>query len=303
MNREFNQIPVEEILFFDTEVARSQKTLDMASKEFELYQKKTRDRKTDELLSDEEVIQHYNTFAGLKMCYNQTIVASIGVIKKGVVYIKSFSGKEQDVIKGLYEQMGKYKYVAGFNIKNYDLPVTRSNSLRHKGLSELLPEPFNDSGKRPWNLPKVIDLMDIFSGTFWANPSLDEVCFHLNIKSPKGDIDGGQISEVYYSEGVERISEYCNQDVFATINLFNKLRGLEIIDTFVDADKNKEPETKLSKLKQIMVTGVINKETAKAIRALKLTKKEKPLALEIIKAVYGEKKKNPLPKEITKLLT
>ena len=55
MNLNFKKIPIEKTLFFDCETVRLNEELDPNSKEFELYQKKIRNRDTDELPSTEEI--------------------------------------------------------------------------------------------------------------------------------------------------------------------------------------------------------------------------------------------------------
>jgi predicted PolB exonuclease-like 3'-5' exonuclease len=290
MNKAFKLIDIEKVLFFDCEVVRNQSELDIDSKEFELFQKKTRDRATDEVLADEDVLAEYNRLAGLKMGYNKIVCISIGAVKKGKLYIKSITGEEKDVLDAFYEKLWEYDFVSGFNIVGYDLPMCQFNYLRH-GLPNI-PEAFNVSGKKPWDLKSIIELMDVVRGTHFANPSLDEVCFHLGVKSPKeGGIDGSQVSEVYYSEGVDRIAEYCNRDVMATVNVFRKLQGQEVFTEYVDLSNKEAKQEKVDVFTIINRAGDIPDEAKVELleKASSLTKKEKENLIELIKASLASK--------------
>ena len=48
----------------------------------------------------------------------------------------------------------------------------------------------------------------------------------MGVPSPKSDIDGSQVSEVYWVNGeLERIKEYCERDVAATANACISISG------------------------------------------------------------------------------
>jgi hypothetical protein len=53
----------------------------------------------------------------------------------------------------------------------------------------------------------------------------------MGIPSPKDDIDGSMIAQVYYQEkDLERIVKYCEKDVFATAQLFLRFKGEDLIN-------------------------------------------------------------------------
>jgi hypothetical protein len=52
----------------------------------------------------------------------------------------------------------------------------------------------------------------------------------LGIPSPKEDIDGSMVRDVYYEENdLERIVQYCEQDVITVAQVFLKLRNEELL--------------------------------------------------------------------------
>ena len=53
----------------------------------------------------------------------------------------------------------------------------------------------------------------------------------LNIPSPKEDIDGSMVRDVYYEEdNLDRIVTYCELDVVTTAQVFLKLRNEDLLE-------------------------------------------------------------------------
>ena len=242
MNQTIKKVNQESILFFDLEDVRRTKEIDVNSKEYELFKKKTRDRETDEYLSEEEVIEQYNKRAALKMCYTKIVSIGVGFIKGNEVHIKSLEGTEEEIIKQFCNIAKSFDYLCGSNIIAFDLPMIVNNGYRYFDVCEVLPDRYITSGKKQWNLDKILDLQEIFKGTHYVPSSLDEMCYHFNIPSPKTDMDGSMVSEEYWNNGVEKINEYVKLDVFACINLFRKMRFQEHYLDFIDKNKVSKPQ-------------------------------------------------------------
>jgi predicted PolB exonuclease-like 3'-5' exonuclease len=302
MNKTIKGLDIEKVLFFDIEVVRSQDKLDIDSKEFELFQKKMRNRDTDELPTDEQTIDLYNRKAGLRMCFNKIVCISCGAVRDGQLYIKSYTGTEEEIINAFYKKCMEFDYLAGYNVLYYDLPMIQINAIRYNGIEEI-PERFSTSGKKPWNMDRIVELMDVVKGTHFTNASLDEVCFHLNVPSSKeGGIDGSQVSDVYYKEGVERISAYCDRDVFATVNVFRKLVGEEMFADYVDINtiQGQDGLEETPVLKAILNRGkILAKEYKELERVAKeLDTKEIPNYKRIIQAALSKEEEDYGVKEI-----
>lgn len=302
MNKMIKSLNIERVLFFDIEVVRSQDKLDINSKEFELFQKKMRNRDTDELPTDEETIELYNRKAGLRMCFNKIVCISCGAVRDGQLYIKSYTGTEEEIINAFHKKCLEFDYVAGYNVLYYDLPMIQINAMRYNGVEEI-PERFSTSGKKPWNMDRIVELMDVVKGTHFTQPSLDEVCFHLNVPSSKeGGIDGSQVSDVYYKEGVDRVAAYCDRDVFATVNVFKKLRGEKMFDEYVDINtiQNQEKVEDTPILKAILNRGKILAKEYKELE--KVAKELDPSEISnykrIIQAALSKKEEDYGVKEI-----
>lgn len=270
MNQTIKKVNQERILFFDLETTRRSKELDVNSKEFELFQRKTRNVATDELLTEEEVVKEYSKRAALKMCYTQIVSIGVGFIKGEEVHIKALEGGEEELIKQICEISKNFEYLCGANILAYDLPILTNNGYKYFDVCEVLPDRFITSGKKVWNLDKVIDLQDIFKGTHYSPSSLDEVCYHFGIPSPKSDLDGSQVSDEYWNNGLERINKYVKQDVFAAINVFKRMRFENIFESFID--KNVKPR-ELTPMEKIVY--IKDEKTVDEVRVKLKTKKSK----------------------------
>lgn len=291
MNQTIKKINQERVLFFDIEDVRRSEELDINSREFNLFQKKTRNKDTDELLPDNEVVEEYKKRAALKMCYTKIITIGVGFIKDGEVHIKSIEGSEEEVIKQFCTIAQSFDYVAGSNIIAFDIPMLINNGYRYFDVCEILPDRFVTSGKKPWNLDRIIDLQEVFKGTHYSSSSLDEMCYHFNLPSPKADIDGSEVSEVYYSEGVERISKYVKQDVFACVNLFKKMRFEMPFVNFLDKNEAKQIESFVEDsplLIKLYNTKQFNDEVKTDLSGKKILKKDKPTVEKLVLAAYLE---------------
>jgi hypothetical protein len=292
MNSKFQKINIEDVLFFDAEVVRKNKELEIDSLEYQLYQKKTRNRETDEFLTDEELQEDYKKRAALKIGYNKIVTIGVGFVKNNTPYIKSIEGTEEEVIKIFCELTQQFKYVCGANILAYDLPMIINNGWKYFNVVQVLPDQFLTSGKKQWNLDMVIDLMETFKGTHYYNSSVEEICYHFDIPTPKDDISGAEVSETYYNEGIGRISTYVKKDVLANINIFLKMQGKDIYTEFVDRSDIQivDERTVLEKLYATnQLTDNLKKDIEKLTQKKKLTATDKKNLVKILLSVYQTK--------------
>lgn len=295
MNQTIKKVNQEKILFMDIEDVRRSKELDINSKEFELFRKKTRNRETDEYLSDEEVVLEYQKKAALKMCYTKIVTIGVGFIKDGEVHIKSLEGSEEEIIKQFCTIAQSFDFICGSNIIAFDIPMLINNGYRYFDVCEILPDRFITSGKKQWNLDKLLDLQEIFKGTHYYASSLDEMCHHFDLPSPKTDIDGSQVSDEYWNNGLDKISKYVKQDVFACINLFKKMRFEQPFEIFIDKNENVSVEPfveELPLLQRIFATKEITEKEKTELKSLisktKLAKKDKEIVLDLVRASMAD---------------
>lgn len=230
MNAQIIKLDLDKVLFFDAEMVSRNEELILDSMEYKLYSKKTRDRATDTPLSHEDLLHDYKEKAALKPAFNKIICISVGTILNGELVIKSFKGDEQDIVKNFYRIVKKYDYVCGYNVLGFDLPMIRIAALKtDPTILKGTKQDFNDSGKKPWELKQIVDLMDVVKGTYFYPMSMEEVCYLLEIPSSKdGGIDGSMVSKAYYDGKLDEIVSYCERDVVACVNILMALRGDKI---------------------------------------------------------------------------
>jgi hypothetical protein len=88
-----------------------------------------------------------------------------------------------------------------------------------------IPNALNLFGKKPWEIPHL-DTMELWKfGDYKSYTSLKLLTTILGIPSPKDDIDGSQVAEVYYKENdLQRIVTYCEKDTIAVAQIFLKYK-------------------------------------------------------------------------------
>lgn len=289
MNQTIKRVNQEKILFMDIEDVRRNKELDINSREYELYEKKTRNRDTDEYLPSEEVISQYKKKAALKMCYTKIVTIGVGFIKNEEVHIKALEGTEEEIIKQFCLIAQNFDYMCFSNGIAFDLPMVINNGYRYFDVCEFLPDRFITSGKKIWNLDKLLDLQEIFKGTHYIPSSLDEMCYHFDLPSPKQDLDGSMVSDEYWDNGVEKIVGYVKQDVFSCINLFKKMRFEQPFETFIDKTDIVVEEKPL--LEKLYTSGAFTKDIKEQVEEMikDATQEDKENIKKILLANYQQK--------------
>ena len=83
-----------------------------------------------------------------------------------------------------------------------------------------LPTILNIAGKKPWEVAHL-DTMELWKfGDYKNYTSLELLTAIFGIETPKEDIDGSMVAEVYYKENnLQRIVEYCQRDTLAVAQL------------------------------------------------------------------------------------
>jgi len=108
-----------------------------------------------------------------------------------------------------------------FNGRGYDGPILsiRSAQLGLRPSVNLLPYRY-DMGFH-------CDLMEVFNfqGAVRESYKLDYWCRRFDVESPKGGLDGSQVSRAYREGRLDEIGEYCVRDVRATAQLYTKVQS------------------------------------------------------------------------------
>lgn len=115
------------------------------------------------------------------------------------------------------------------NGKEFDFPYLCRRILIN-GLK--MPLILQLSGKKPWEI-NHIDTLELWKfGDHKHFTSLDLLAAIFELPTPKADLDGSKVREVYYQEkDLKRIARYCENDVITLAQVLLRFKGLPIIPT------------------------------------------------------------------------
>lgn len=186
---------------------------------------------------EEETVESVYNRAAIYAEFGKIVCISCGIIhgngdtKKLV--LKSFFGHDEKELLQQFSDMLRrwatdpHKYLCAHNGKEFDFPYLCRRLIIH-GL--FLPPILQISGKKPWEIAHL-DTMELWRfGDYKNFTSLNLLAHTLGIPTPKDDIDGSRVGEVYWKEhNLERIATYCQKDVATTAQIYLRLNGESLI--------------------------------------------------------------------------
>jgi len=223
-------INIENILFLDIETVPAFPEYNDLSDKF----KKLWDKKGERIRNnDDDTPETLYQRAGIYAEFGKIICISAGFLKDHKFRIKSFYGDDEiillnefaDLLNIYYNTEGKI--LCAHNGKEFDYPYI-SRRMLINGIK--IPEILNLQGKKPWEVAHL-DTMELWKfGDFKSYTSLELLTAVFEIPTPKDDIDGSQVSAVYWQEkDLERIVSYCQKDTLAVAQLYLKYLGNDLI--------------------------------------------------------------------------
>lgn len=227
------QFNLEKILFLDIETTSAVKSFDDLSDDF----KKHWEHKSKFIPKDDETPNETYSRAGIYAEFGKIVCISVGFIKieNGVkkLRLKSyFNHNEKDLLIDFFELLNKYfntqqHILCAHNGKEFDYPYIARRALVN-GLS--IPSILDMAGKKPWEVQHLDTLQLWKFGDYKHFTSLNLLTTIFNIPTPKDDIDGSMVNQVYWQENdLERIANYCQKDVVALTQLFLRFRNEPLI--------------------------------------------------------------------------
>ena len=228
-----DQIPLDKILFLDIETVPAFESFEELNENMQdMWAEKSAQRYRDSDKGPAELYRHAAIFAE----FGRVICISFGKFSGSKFYVNSFAGDDEGkILSDLAGLLGSDKnrgdLLCAHNGKEFDYPFL-SRRMLIKGVK--LPDVLNTPGKKPWEV-NHLDTLELWKfGDYKNYTSLKLLTNIFDIPTPKDDIDGSMIRDVYYEEkNLERIVTYCQKDVVAVARLFQRFRGDEIVG---DAD-------------------------------------------------------------------
>ncbi|MCW5518201.1 3'-5' exonuclease [Aureitalea sp. L0-47] len=228
-----NRINPEHILFLDIETVPQFEHYDQLDPlAQDLWEQKTQYQRKDEFTPKE-----FYDRAGIWAEFGKIICISAGFFNlKGDQQnfrVTSFHGDEDVILKEFKNLLETHfnrphHLLCAHNGKEFDFPYIARRMIIH-GIP--LPNKLNLFGKKPWEVPHL-DTMELWKfGDYKTFTSLKLMAHILGIPSPKDDIDGSQVRDVYYDEAdIDRIIKYCEKDTVTVAQIFLRLRNDPLLE-------------------------------------------------------------------------
>lgn len=227
------KLNLEHILFLDIEtVPEAVDFKELTEEKKQLWELKSQYQRKDDFTAEE-----FYDRAGIWAEFGKIICISVGYfVLKGDLRnfrVTSFHGDEKQLLKDfkllLETHFNQPQHVlCAHNGKEFDFPYISRRMIIH-GIQ--IPSKLNLMGKKPWEVPHL-DTMELWRfGDYKHFTSLKLLTNVLKIPSPKDDIDGSMVRDVYYKEkSIDKIITYCEKDVVAVAQILLRLRGDKILE-------------------------------------------------------------------------
>lgn len=175
--------------------------------------------------------------AGIYAEFGKIICISCGVLQGAAdqrkIILKSFAGDDEKLLLSQFNEMlnkwatGEPKFLCGHNGKEFDFPYLCRRMIIN---SIPIPAILNISGKKPWEVHHF-DTLELWKfGDYKSFTSLNLLAHTLGIQTPKDDIDGSMVWEVYWKEkNLQRIVTYCQKDVVTVAQILLRMNDEALI--------------------------------------------------------------------------
>lgn len=225
----------ENLLFIDIEtvpVFKSYRELNDSMKP--LWEKKSNMISPKDTLPEDS----FKERAGIFSEFGKIICVSLGYIKlvsgEHQIHIKTIKSHNENEIlielAGIFSRFFNHPrhLFCGHNIREFDIPyICRRMYINQIKLPKIL---LDLQHAKPWENPMLDTLQFWKFGEYKHFTSIDLLANVLGIESPKQDIDGSMVAEVYWQQNdLDRIARYCSQDVLTVAQVYMRLHELPLI--------------------------------------------------------------------------
>lgn len=229
------QIAIENLFLIDIETVSGVQHFHLLNDEWkELWTEKI----SKSLPPDATAEDYYPKRAAILAEFAKVICISTGYFKKEnnewQLRIKSFySENEKDVLESFTKMLEQLHaknsrwIFTGHNIKEFDIPFLSRRMLVN---NIAIPSYIDFQNMKPWDTP-VLDTLHLWRfGDYKHYTSLKLLAATLGVPSPKDDIDGSKVGEVFWEEkNLERIAIYCQKDVATVGNVILRFKNLPLL--------------------------------------------------------------------------
>lgn len=197
------------------------------------------DKKAESLLRNREIdtVSSIYPRAGIYAEFGKIVCISCGIIQgHGAdrrIVLKSFYGDDERLLLLEFKEMlqkwsgNEQRFLCAHNGKEFDFPYLCRRMLIN---TISIPSLLDIAGKKPWEIAHL-DTMELWKfGDFKSFTSLNLLAHTLGVPTPKDDIDGSMVWEVYWKEkNLQRIVTYCQKDVVTVAQVLLRMQGEPLI--------------------------------------------------------------------------
>jgi 3'-5' exonuclease len=226
--------PLQKTMFIDIEtVSVVPNYADLPDKMKSLWQKKSKVFNKDET----DFSKTFENGAGIYAEFGKIVCVCLGYFTDTdlkTFRVKQFSGHdEKKLLLDVYNVFNKFLIdhtfaLSGHNIKEFDVPYMCRRTIINQ---VELPFFYKDlQNRKPWENPLIDTLHQWRFGDFKNYTSLELIATVLGIDTPKDDIDGSQVSSVYWNEkNLDRIATYCSKDMVTVAQVLLHLNNMPLL--------------------------------------------------------------------------
>lgn len=225
-------ITLSHILFLDIETVPETRQYSNLTRERQiLWEQKTAYQRRENQSSEE-----FYDRAGIWAEFGKIVCISVGYFSfqsdEHRFRTTTFYGEEKSLLLEFKDLVDEYfnttsHLLCAHNGKEFDFPFIARRMIIHQ---IELPDKLNLFGKKPWEVAHL-DTLELWKfGDYKHYTSLKLLTCILNIPSPKTDIDGSDVCNVFYEDGdIYRINSYCERDVIAVAQIILRFRREQLL--------------------------------------------------------------------------
>ena len=229
------KMPLENFLVIDIETVAERKDFEAMDAEWQhLWEEKV----IRTLPENTSVGEYYPQRAGVMAEFAKVVCISVGYFKKEKEQyqfrVKSIFGEdEKELLMQFVKTINQLEAVhnrwsfTGHNIKEFDIPFL-CRRLLINGLA--IPGYLDFQNMKPWETNMVDTFQYWRFGDYKNYTSLKLLAAALNVPSPKDEIDGSMVGDVFWKQNdMERIAVFCQKDVATVANIILRFKNMPLL--------------------------------------------------------------------------
>lgn len=230
-------IPLENLVLIDIETVSGHAEHNQLDETWQKLWEEKVGRLLPENTSCEEF---YTQRAAILAEFGKVVCISLGYFRtecnQQELRIKSIYGAdEKELLENFIQTLNQFDSrnpnwgFAGHNIKEFDIPFLCRRMLVN---NMPIPRYLNFQNMKPWETMMIDTLQQWKFGDYKNYISLKLLAACLGVPSPKDDIDGSQVGQVFWKQNdIQRIATYCQKDVVTVANIILRFKNMPLLET------------------------------------------------------------------------